>query len=78
MPAGDPWQKRVELPEPPVIDVVDNVQTRLVEFVVTARLTVPVKPKRGATVIVDGPVTPAFNVALVGLAVRVKSAALVT
>ena len=78
MPTGDPWQESVELPEPPVIDVTDNVQTRLVEFVVTARVTVPVKPLRGATVIVEGPVTPAFNVALVGVAVRAKSGALVT
>ena len=78
MPAGDPWQERVELPEPPVTEVVDNVQTRLVEFVVRARLTVPLNPLSGATVIVDGPVAPAFNVALVGVAVKVKSAALVT
>jgi hypothetical protein len=56
----------------------DSVQTKLVEFVVTARVIVPVKPLRGATVIVDGPVAPAFTVTLVGLEVTVKSAALVT
>ena len=61
------------MPEPPVILVEDNVHDRLVELVVTARVTVPAKPFTGATVIVEVPVTPAFTVTLVVLAVTVKS-----
>jgi len=63
----------VEVPEPPGMLVEDRVQMRLVELVVTARVTVPVKPFTGATVIVEVPVTPAFTVTLVVLAVTVKS-----
>jgi hypothetical protein len=37
------------------------------------RATVPVKPFRGATLIVDGPATPALTVRLVGAAATVKS-----
>jgi hypothetical protein len=48
-----------------------RVQTRLVEFVVTAKATVPAKPLSGATVIVDEVVAPAFTLTLVGLAVTV-------
>ena len=40
---------------------------------VDVRATVPVKPFRGATVIVDDAVAPARTVTLVGLAVTVKS-----
>ena len=73
MPAIDAEQDSVEVPEPPVILVDDSVQDRLVELVVTARVTVPVKPLTGATVIVEVPATPAFTVTLVALAVTVKS-----
>ena len=73
MPAIIAEQDRVEVPEPPVILVEDNVHDRLVELVVTARVTVPAKPFTGATVIVEVPVTPAFTVTLVVLAVTVKS-----
>jgi hypothetical protein len=51
----------------------DNVQTRLVELVVPARVTVPVKPLRDAIVIVEVPVAPVFIVELVGVAETVKS-----
>jgi len=54
------------------MEVEDRVHDRLVEFVVTARVTVPVKPLTGATVMVEVPATPAFTVTLVGLAVMVK------
>jgi len=64
---------RVDVPEPPAIDVEDRVQDRFVELVVTARVTVPVKPFTGATVIVTVPATPAFAVTLEVLAVTVKS-----
>lgn len=63
----------MEVPEPPVIEVTVIVQTRLVELVVTANVTVPVKPLTGATVIVEVPTIPAFVVTLVGLADTVKS-----
>jgi hypothetical protein len=43
--------------------------------VVTARLTVPVKPFRGVTVIVELDVALSFTVALVGFDVMPKSAA---
>ena len=48
-----------------------KVQTRFVEFVVTARVTVPAKPLSGATVIVEVAVAPALTFTLVGLAVTV-------
>jgi hypothetical protein len=73
LPATLPVQDRVDVPDPPTIDVEASVQDRLVEFVVTARVTVPAKPFNGATVIVEVPATPAFTVILVGLAVTVKS-----
>jgi hypothetical protein len=50
-----------------------SVQARFVELVVTASVTVPVKPLSGATVIADVPATPVFTVTLVGLTVTVKS-----
>ncbi len=74
MPAGEPVQERVDVPDPPVIDVDDRVQDRLVEFVDTPRLTVPVKPFSGATVRVEVPVAPARTGTDVGLAVKEKSA----
>jgi len=73
LPATAAEQDSVEVPEPPGMLVEDRVQMRLVELVVTARVTVPVKPFTGATVIVEVPVTPAFTVTLVVLAVTVKS-----
>ena len=73
MPATAAEQDSVEVPEPPGMLVEDRVQMRLVELVVTARVTVPVKPFTGATVIVEVPVTPAFTVTLVVLALTVKS-----
>jgi len=73
LPAGVPWHDSVEVPEPPVMLVALRVQTRLVELVVTASVTVPVKPFTGATVIVEVAVAPALTGTLVGLAVTVKS-----
>jgi hypothetical protein len=64
---------RVEVPDPPVMDLAVKVHDRLVELVVTARVTVPVNPFNGATVTLEMLATPAFTVALVGLAARVKS-----
>jgi len=63
-------QDRVEVPEVPVMLVDDSVQDRLVELVVTARLTVP--PAGLLTVIIDVPAVPALTVTLVRLAVRLR------
>jgi hypothetical protein len=66
-------QERIEVPEPPEIDVAVRVHERLVELVVTARMTVPENPLTDATVIVEVPATLAFTVTPVGLADIVKS-----
>lgn len=73
MPAGDPAQDRVDVPEPPLIDDEDNVQDKLVEFVVTTRFTVPENPFSGDTVMIEVADIPAVVVTLVGLAVVEKS-----
>jgi len=75
LPEGEPVHDRVDVPEPPVINVVDRVQTRFVEFVVNARATVPLKPFRAATVIVEVPAMPTLGETAVGLATAVKSCA---
>jgi len=51
----------------------DRVQVRPAGETELVRATVPVKPFTGATVTVDVAVAPATTVALVGLAVTVKS-----
>ena len=66
------------MPEPPVMLVDENEHARFVELVATTSVTVPLKPFRGATVIVEFPALPAFTVRIVGLAVNVKSGAFVT
>jgi hypothetical protein len=68
LPATLPVQDRVDVPEPPTIDVEVRVHDKLVELVVTAIATVPANPFTGATVIVEAAATPAFTVTLVGLA----------
>ena len=54
------------------------MQTRLVEFAMTPRDTVLVKPFRGETVIVEFPAAATFAITEVGLAFTVKSGALAT
>ena len=73
MPAGDPWQVSVDVPEPPALDRGERVQARLVELVLTLSVTVPLNPLTGATVIVELPAEPAFMARLVGFSVIVKS-----
>ena len=73
MPAGEPVQDRVDVPEPPVILIAERVQDRFVELVVTARVTVPLKPFEGATATLEVPATPTLTVTLVGLADTAKS-----
>jgi hypothetical protein len=78
LPAREALHDRVELPEPPVILVEDREQIKLVEFVVTAKVTVPVKLFNGATDIVEVPLAPELTETMVGLAVTLKSGAAVT
>jgi hypothetical protein len=66
-------QDRAEVPEPPVILLVDRVQMRFEEFAVTARATVPANWFRGATVMVEVPATPTLTFTLVGFAEIEKS-----
>ena len=68
----------MEVPDPPEMVVALRLHERLVELVVTARVTVPVNPFNGDTVIVELPVALAFTFMLVGLAEMEKSCAAVT
>jgi hypothetical protein len=68
-------QDKVEVPEPPTIELDDRLHERLVELVVTARETAPVNPLSEATVIVEMPETPTVVETLLGFAVTVKSCA---
>jgi hypothetical protein len=63
----------VELPVPPLIDGGFNEHDRFVEFVVTVRATVPVKPFTGERLIVEEPDTPALTATEAGFGVIVKS-----
>jgi len=56
----------------------ESVQTRLVEFVVTASVTVPMKPPDGVIVIVEVADAPALTGMLVGLLEMPKSGTDVT
>jgi len=67
-------QDKVELPDPPVTVVGARVQALLPE----ARVTSPVNPFRGETLIVEVPGEPTTTVTAEGLAVREKSARRVT
>jgi hypothetical protein len=66
LPAELPVHERVEDPDPPETLAGEREQVRLVEFVVTENVTVPLKPFRGATVIVDVPATLVVELTLVG------------
>jgi len=63
----------VEVPEPPAIVVEVNEHTRLVELVVVARLTAPVKPLIGTTDTVAVPAALTVVETVVGLAITLKS-----
>jgi hypothetical protein len=65
-------QDRVDEPEPPAMLVEDRLQLRFVEFVVTARAAVLVKPFTGVTAMIEVPETPVFTATVVGLAVTLK------
>ena len=80
LPVMEAAQVRLDPPEPPVMLVEERVQERLDEFVVTVRVTVPVKPLTGIIVMADVPAVPCVAVTVVGFATIVKSgcAAVVT
>lgn len=61
------------VPDPPVIDAELRLQERLVEFVVTKRVTVPVNPLAGVIVIVELAEAVARAATVVGLALIEKS-----
>jgi hypothetical protein len=61
-------QESVALPDPVTL-VGETVQ----EVLFVIRLTVPVKPLIGPTVMVEVPAVPTFSVTVVGLAVMPKS-----
>jgi len=64
---------KVEVPDAPPIEVEVSVQTKLVEFVVTERVTAAVSPLSGATVMVEVPAVPVETETDVGFAVTLKS-----
>jgi hypothetical protein len=66
-------QDSVELPVPPLIDDGLGEHDRLVEFVLTERATVSVKPLMGERLIVEEPRTPALTATDAGLDVNAKS-----
>jgi hypothetical protein len=66
-------QDSVDVPEPPETLVEDKLQDRLVELLVTARVTVPEKPFTGDTVMDEVPAAPTLTLTLVGLAAIAKS-----
>jgi len=73
LPTTLPVHDRLELPDPPGILVVARVHVKFVELVVTASVTVPVKPFSGETVIIEVPATPTVVVTDVGLLEIAKS-----
>ena len=73
MPADWPVHDRLDEPEPPGMLVGLRLHERLVELVVTASETVPVKALIGDIEIVEVAVTFTFVDTLVGLAEMVKS-----
>ncbi len=72
MPAVAEPTVRVEVPEPPTIEAGLRIAVRPSDGL-AVRATVPVKPLRAVTVMVEVVVEPAFIVRLVGLALIVKS-----
>jgi hypothetical protein len=63
----------VELPVPPLMDDWLSEHVRLVEFELTERVTVPVKPLMGERFMVEEPEAPALTVTETGLDAIAKS-----
>ncbi len=73
MPATLLSHESVEDPEPPVIVVTVRLQMRPVEFVVTTRVIVPLKPFNGATETIEVPAVLAVTDSVEGVAASLKS-----
>ena len=73
MPAELLLHESVDDPEPPAIVVTLREQRRFVEFVVTPRVTVPLKLFTGATETLDVPAVLTVTDTVVGIAVSLKS-----
>jgi len=73
LPATLLLHESVDDPEPPVMVVALRVQTRLVEFVEIARVTVPLKPLRGVTEMLEAPGVLTVTATVVGVADSLKS-----
>lgn len=61
------------MPEPARLVGVSVQASPVVGLMLKVRLTVPLKPLRAVTVMVEVPATPALTVTVVGLAEMVKS-----
>jgi len=72
-PTTLPVTVSVALPEPPETMLGTIVAVMLEDEATAVRVTVPVNPPDGVTVIVDVPWPPVVNVMFVGLEVNVKS-----
>jgi hypothetical protein len=73
LPATLLLHESVDNPEPPVMVVALRVQTRLVEFVEIARETVPLKPFRSVTEMLEAPRVLTVTATVVGVADSLKS-----
>jgi hypothetical protein len=68
-----PEHERVDVPEPVTLVGVRVQVSPVVGLVLATMFTIPLKPLRAETVIVEVPTTPALTVTVVGFAEIVKS-----
>ena len=68
-----PEHERVDVPEPVALGGVRVQVSPIVGLMLDAMFTIPLKPLRAVTVIVEVPETPALTVTVVGFAEMVKS-----
>jgi hypothetical protein len=68
-----PEHERVEVPEPATLVGVRVQVSPVVGLMLDAMFTIPLKPLRAVTVIVEVPPAPALTVTVVGFAKMVKS-----
>jgi hypothetical protein len=73
MPLLEGVQESVELPDPVTLVGERPHEIPVVGLELAERPTVPVKPFKAVTVMLEVPVTPTFGLRLVGLAIVVKS-----
>jgi hypothetical protein len=68
-----PEHERVDVPEPVTLVGVREQASPVVGLRLDAMFTIPLKPLRAVTVMVEVPATPALTVTVVGLGETVKS-----